>query len=243
MKPPISPTSTPIEPARTAEASADPHGPRPAAAMSLSRRTLLGLGGACLAAAATPVLPARAAKDEFPEPEVGDDGLYKQDWFIDSFLDLAEDHADATKAGKHFAIIWEQRGCPYCRETHRVNFAIPEIRNYIKENFNVLQLDLWGPRKVTDFDGKELEEKALARRWRITGTPTVVFFPMDAKAVTGKNGREAEIWRMLGYWKPFHFYGNFRYVRTGAYKTTHFQRFLSAWREELKKQGKEVKLW
>ena len=60
-------------------------------------------------------------------------------------------------------MIWEQKGCPYCRETHRVNLADQRISSYVTANFEVLQLDLWGSRKVTDFDGKEMEERDLAR--------------------------------------------------------------------------------
>ena len=35
----------------------------------------------------------------------------------------------------------------------RFNFRIPEIVDYIKKNFVVLQLTLWGDREVTDFNG------------------------------------------------------------------------------------------
>src|ERR1043165_2464667 len=61
-----------------------------------------------------------------------DDGLYKQPWFLESFLELGDDLDGAAKAGKRFAVMWELRGCPYCKETHLVNFAKPEIEDYIK---------------------------------------------------------------------------------------------------------------
>ena len=107
------------------------------------RKFLLGTAAAAFAAAS-----ARA-----DEPILTDDGLYKQPWFIESFLDLAEDLDGAQKQGKRFAIAWELRGCPYCKETHLVNFAQPRISNYVKTNFEVLQLNIIGSRKVTDFDG------------------------------------------------------------------------------------------
>ncbi len=40
---------------------------------------------------------------------LGDDGLYHQPWFLNSFLDLKDDLAEAAEAGKRFALIWEQR--------------------------------------------------------------------------------------------------------------------------------------
>lgn len=177
------------------------------------------------------------------EPKVADNGLYTQPWFLESFLDLKEDLTEAAAQGKHFAVLIEQRGCPYCREMHRVNFADPEIRDYIKQNFVILQLDMWGSRAVTDFDGKEMEERELVRRWNVSGTPTIVFFPNDPAAVEGKTGREAQVWRLLGYWKPFHFLSTFTYVREGRYQDTHFQRYLQERADKLREQGKDVKLW
>jgi len=47
-------------------------------------------------------MEARAAK----EGELGDDGLHKQSWFFDSFLNLRDDQKEAADAGKHFAIFW-----------------------------------------------------------------------------------------------------------------------------------------
>lgn len=180
----------------------------------------------------------RAAAAE--EPLVGADGLFTQRWFLNSFLDLREDLDEATAAGKRFAVLWEQKGCPYCREMHRVNFAIPEVRDFVRDNFAVLQLDIWGAREVTDFDGAGLEERALARRSRVTFTPTFQFFPETAPAA---GGAEAEVARMAGYFRPFHFLTMFEFVRDKAYQGTDFQRYLLAKVEDLKKKGVEIKMW
>ena len=51
--------------------------------------------------------------------EVGDDGLHKQSWFATSFRDIAEDIQTAKDEGKRLAIIFEQRGCIYCRKLKR----------------------------------------------------------------------------------------------------------------------------
>ena len=73
--------------------------------------------------------PARA------EPILTDDGLYKEPWFLESFLDLADDLEGAGKEGKRFVVMWELKGCPYCKETHLVNFARADIADYIKSEF------------------------------------------------------------------------------------------------------------
>ncbi|MYG51452.1 MAG: thioredoxin, partial [Rhodospirillaceae bacterium] len=66
---------------------------------------------------------ALAAVAKADEVKVGGDGLYHQDWFLQSFLDLKEDLQEAADAGKRLVILWEQKGCPYCKELHHVNFV------------------------------------------------------------------------------------------------------------------------
>lgn len=174
------------------------------------------------------------------EPAVDGDGIYTQSWFSnDSFLVLSEDLEEATAAGKRFAVIWEQKGCPYCREMHRVNFAKPQIRDFVKDNFQILQLNLWGSKKVTDFDGEELEERALAKKWRVLFTPTIVFFAEKP----GADGKSSEVVRMPGYFKPFHFVSMFEYVKAGAYGEQPFQRFLQDKFKRLEEEGKKPEIW
>jgi hypothetical protein len=44
------------------------------------------------------------------EPILTDDGLYRQPWFLESFLELSDDLEAAHKAGKRFVIAWELKG-------------------------------------------------------------------------------------------------------------------------------------
>ena len=207
--------------------------------LALSRRTLCHLLCGATLAASVPFPSVRAAA----EPELGDNGLYVQDWFLDSFLDMSDDLSEAAGEGKHFAVIWEQRGCPYCRELHQVNLAREEIRSFIRDNFVIVQLDLWGSREVTDFDGEALEERAMARKWGVNFTPTVMFFPDDLTAVAGKPAQSAEVARMPGYLKPFHFVSMFEYVRGHHYREIGFQRFLQNKFVELEAKGIKPEVW
>lgn len=194
---------------------------------SLSVPAALSVAGAPLAWAAE-------------EPAVDDDGIYTQPWFNHtSFLVLSEDLEEAAGEGKRLAILWEQKGCPYCREMHRVNFAKPKIRDYVKDNFTVLQLNMWGSKKVTDFDGEELEERALAKKWRVLFTPTINFFGPKAEATMAKS----EVMRMPGYFKPFHFISMFEFVKDEAYKGQQFQRYLQDKFKKLEEEGKKPDLW
>ena len=180
------------------------------------RLFLLGSAAAALVAA-----PARAE-----EPILTDDGLYKQPWFLESLLDLAEDLEGARKDGKRFAIMWELRGCPYCKETHLVNFAQPRISDYVRMNFEVLQLNIIGSRKVTDFDGAEISEKALALKYGVRFTPTLQFFPEAAEGLKALPPAKREVARAPGYMRPDDFLAMFRYVREKAYQGKSFREFL-----------------
>jgi thioredoxin-related protein len=162
------------------------------------------------------------------EPMLTDDGLYKEPWFLESFLELADDLEAAHKQGKRFAIMWVLKGCPYCKETHFVNFARGDISDYIKANFEVLQLNIIGARKVTDFDGKELSEKELAAKYGVRFTPTFQFFPERAAPLKALAPAKREVARLPGYMRPDDFLAMFRYVREKAYESKSFRDFVRA---------------
>jgi thioredoxin-related protein len=157
-----------------------------------------------------------------------DDGLYRQPWFLESFLELADDLAAAAERKKRFAIMWELRGCPYCRETHLVNFAKPEIESFIKDRFEILQLNIVGSREVTDFDGQKLPEKAFAQKYNVRYTPTFQFFPEAVTGLAEKPPREREVTRAQGYLQPQDFAAMFRFVAERAYEKGTLRNYLKA---------------
>src|SRR5436853_2476031 len=162
------------------------------------------------------------------EPVLTWDGLYRQPWFLESFLELPDDLQGAANLGKRFAITWELRGCPYCRETHLVNFARPDIEDYIKANFEILQLNIIGSRRVTDFDGAEVSEKALAAKYQVRFTPTFQFFPESSAGLAEKTPKLREVARAPGYLRPDDFLALFRYVREKGYETKTFRDYVKA---------------
>lgn len=147
-----------------------------------------------------------------------DDGFYTEPWFLESFLELADDLAAANRNQKRLAIMWELRGCPYCRETHLVNFSKPEIADYIKARFDILQLNIVGSREVTDFDGEKLSEKQFAKKYGVRAVPTFQFFPDTVAGLSDKIPRDREIARTQGYIEPGPFLGVFRFVADREYE-------------------------
>lgn len=120
--------------------------------------------------------------------QLGDDGLHKEPWFEVTFKDVGEDIATASERGLRHAIIFEQRGCIYCRMLHEEVFSDPEVRDYIVENYMFVQYNLWGDETVIDLDGTEMSEKEMAQRWGVLYTPTILFMPdtLADQATTGE---------------------------------------------------------
>jgi thioredoxin-related protein len=162
------------------------------------------------------------------EPVMTDDGFYREPWFIDSFLDMPADLAAAHQHGKHFAVMWELRGCPYCRDTHLINFARPDIAAFVRDNFDVLQLNVLGSLKVTDFDGELLTEKQLAAKYGVHFTPTIQFFEGTAETLKALAGQQREVIRIPGYLRPDDFLDVFRYVAEKGDSGKTFREFIEA---------------
>ena len=121
-----------------------------------SRTTSLRLPALVLAAAVFLDGPAatRAADPMLPPPvgpvtprveaTLAEDGLYHQSWFQLSFLNLREDFTEAKAAGKRFAVVFEQRGCPYCAKMHTEVLAQRYINDYVRElTGRVQEYDEW----------------------------------------------------------------------------------------------------
>jgi thioredoxin-related protein len=191
----------------------------------LSRRSLLQRFLTGSTAGGLALLRAGAAH---AEAVLTEDGIYREPWFLESFLELADDLAAASEKKKRLAIMWELRGCPYCKETHLVNFAKPEITNFIKDHFEILQLNIIGSREVTDFDGKKLSEKALAQKYGVRYTPTFQFFPDSVAGLAEKPPEKREVARTQGYLEPPHFLAMFRYVSERAYEKGTLRDYLKA---------------
>ena len=168
--------------------------------------------------------------------KVGEDGLHKQPWFVTTFKDVKEDLEAAKQDGKRLAIIIEQRGCIYCKKLHETVFSIPEVAKYIRENFMVVQFNMFGDEEVTDLDGKALTEKTAVRKWGFAFTPTLVFLPEDAPK--GKNLKDAAVLVMPGAFghhttlHAFQWVKEKGYLRDEPFQKYHARKFNAAQKKQ-----------
>jgi len=169
--------------------------------------------------------------------EIGEDGLHKEDWFALTFRDVADDIAAAKEEGKRLVMIFEQRGCIYCAKMHETLLSDPEVSDFIKANFKVVQYNMFGDEEVTDLDGEVLTEKTAARKWGYVFTPTLVFLPEEVPE--GKTAAEAAVATMPGAFGKWTFLNMFKWVTEKGYEgDEHFQKYHARIINELRAEGR-----
>lgn len=112
----------------------------------------------------------------------------KPNWFKESFLDIREDVAEATDDGKRIILYFYQDGCPYCAKLLNDNFGSKSISEKTQKHFDVIAINMWGDREVTDFAGQATTEKQFAESLRVQYTPTLLFLNEQNKVVLRING-------------------------------------------------------
>lgn len=139
-------------------------------------------------------------------------------WFKNSFLDLKEDIAEASKNGKRLMVYFHQNGCPYCAELVNNNFSQKEIVDFTRKNFDSIDINMWGDREVTGLDGKAMSEKNFAASQKVWFTPTIVFYDESGNIAL----------RINGYYPPDRFLAALKYVAGKNEKKMGFREFYAA---------------
>ncbi|NQV55423.1 MAG: thioredoxin fold domain-containing protein [Rhodospirillales bacterium] len=177
-----------------------------------------------MAAAAAAAEPPAA----IPQPTLGDDGIYRHSWYLESFLDMKEDMETAAANGKRLVIIVEQKGCIYCKKVQTELMVDPKINAFVRKHFDIVQVDLWGHKEATDLDGEVSTERKLARKWRAMFTPTILFMPENFEKANGKSAADAAVAIMPGAFGKGTFLALFEWVQLKRYETgEHFQKYVN----------------
>ena len=146
---------------------------------------------------------ALAAESEGLDEGMNNPGYHeKPDWFKVSFLDIREDIEEAAANDKRVMLYFYQDGCPYCAKLLQDNFGQKDIAEMTRENFDVIAINMWGDREVTDLNGNMLTEKKFAENLKVMFTPTLLM--MD------ENGKVAL--RVNGYYAPDKFMAALEYI-------------------------------
>nr|MCS5586762.1 thioredoxin family protein [Gammaproteobacteria bacterium] len=71
------------------------------------------------------------------------------EWFKESFLDIAEDVEEANDENKHLMLYMHLTGCPYCYKMVEEGFKNNTNTQIIKDNFDVVAINIRGNKEVT----------------------------------------------------------------------------------------------
>lgn len=174
------------------------------------------------------------------EPTLGDDGHYHFDWYHQSFLELPDDLHDALADDKVLMVMLVQKGCIYCDKVATEILTEPVINKYVRENFLLVQLDIFGSRDVTDLDGTTLPENEMSSKWGVVFTPSIYFLPSETDK---KNLPEAAAALMPGAFMKGTFYGMLKWIKTGAYLTEpRFQKYYNDTFEDIRATMKSARV-
>jgi len=155
------------------------------------------------------------ADAEFSDEPV--DEIIHPDWFKQSFLDLKEDVAEAEQSDKAgIIVLFGQQHCPYCKALITNDFGDAAIAQYTQKYFDVIALDIYGHRPVTDFTGNSMSEHDYAIKVKAELTPTLDFYDTKNNLV----------FRLRGYYPPEKFISALHYVVERHYLTQRFRDYL-----------------
>lgn len=87
--------------------------------------------------------------------------------------------------------------CGWCKRMDAVTFSDPDVVDYVNDHYYAVKLNAESDKKVT-FNGTVLSEAELARSFRVSGYPTIVFIDESFQYVTPMPGfRQAEEFRNI----------------------------------------------
>ncbi len=141
----------------------------------------------------------------------------KPDWVANSFLDIREDIDEAQAAGKRVLLYFYQDGCPYCKKLLETNFSLQDTVTRTRENYEVIAINMWGDREVTDLSGSSITEKEFSRALRVMFTPTLLFMDEQGEVVL----------RMNGYYPPHKFNAALDYAAEHGGKNPSFREYFA----------------
>ncbi len=143
----------------------------------------------CLSFNFTTVYAAETVTEASMEPGLVNPGyIEKPEWFKNSFLDIRDDINEAAASGRRVMLYFYQDGCPYCAKLIQDNFTQRSIVEKTRKYFDVIAINMWGDREVTDLAGNTVTEKQFAKSARVMFTPTLLLLTEKAQVALRING-------------------------------------------------------
>ena len=137
-------------------------------------------------------------------------------WFKQSFLDIAEDAAEAAEADRHALLFFSLNECPYCSRMLEESFNADPNMSLIRTHFDAIAINVRGDREIAFNEEIEVTEKQLAEILRVYSTPAILFLDENNRTVA----------RVDGYRAPERFRQVLGYVSSKAYRNSTLAEYL-----------------
>lgn len=113
---------------------------------------------------------------------------------------MEQAQAKAAKTGKKVMIYAEAKWCGYCKKMEQQVFPEESVQDSLHKYFYPVRLDIESNKKVK-FAGKTFSQQMLARKFRVSSTPTMIFLNSDGKVIGAQPGfmRAAIFDKLLSY--------------------------------------------
>jgi thioredoxin-related protein len=131
------------------------------------------------------------------------------EWFKESFLEIADDAVEADEEGRQLMLFFHLDDCPFCARMLEDNFIEGANADFMREHFDVIDINIRGDREVVMDENTTLPEKELARLLKVRATPAILFVSPENQVVLRTNG----------YRDPARFRLSLEYVQTRAYES------------------------
>ncbi len=145
-------------------------------------------------------------------------------FFDDKLGNFKEELQVAKQQGKKgIMFFFELDDCPWCARMKATILNQSDVQDFFHQHFMIFPIDVAGDVPMTDFKGREIQEKAYALENRVRATPVVMFFDLEGNQITRFTGaaKSKEDFLLLG-----------RYVVDGVYKEMPFERYKKAQAEK-----------
>lgn len=104
-----------------------------------------------------------------------------------SWVSLSEAQKLASENGKKVMIFAEAEWCGYCKKMNKQVFPQQSVQDSLHKYFYPVRIDIESNKKVT-FNDKQLTEKQLSRKFRVSSTPTLVFLNSEGDIIGTQPG-------------------------------------------------------
>lgn len=93
----------------------------------------------------------------------------------------------ASQNNKKVMLYAEAEWCGYCKKMNKQVFPQQTVIDSLQKYFYPVRIDIESDEKLT-FNGEEYSERSLARKFRVTQTPTTVFLDPEGNVIGAQPG-------------------------------------------------------